>query len=114
LNHFQLNYGEFPSENDYINNILEDNYCESILSEELIEWIPYNKFKDITYITYEESLKLYSASWLNGDICNWNKDKLTWNRENKDMKVTLIYFENLDGFNNYLCEVSFFLKTLIS
>ncbi|CAB4404182.1 unnamed protein product [Rhizophagus irregularis] len=33
LNHFRFNYGEFPSGNDEIDNILKDNYCERFLQE---------------------------------------------------------------------------------
>src|SRR6266496_6314949 len=43
LNHFRLNYGEFPSGNNEIDMILKDNYYKSKSSEELIEWIPYNE-----------------------------------------------------------------------
>ncbi|RIA97395.1 hypothetical protein C1645_752430 [Glomus cerebriforme] len=41
LKHFQFNYEEFLSENNEINNLLKDNYCDSKEPEELIKWIPY-------------------------------------------------------------------------
>ena len=109
LNHFQLNYKEFSSGNYKIDIALKDNYCESKTSEELIKWIPYNEFKDITHIVNEESSKWYSAVWSNGYICNWNKDKFNWNRQNrsaKNLEVTLITFENVDDLLNYVHKVS--------
>ena len=113
LNHFQLNYNESPSGNNEIDEILKDNYCNSTNLEELIEWIPYNEFKGITNIVNGKSSGLYSATWLNSYICNWNKDELKWSQEFKNLKVTLISFENPDDLVDYVCEVSVFLKNFI-
>ncbi|GBC46116.2 kinase-like domain-containing protein [Rhizophagus irregularis DAOM 181602=DAOM 197198] len=87
LNHFQLNYGEFPSKNNDIDNFLKNNYCESRLSEEFIEWIPYNEFEDIKYTRSE----IFNAVWLKGCICDWDKDKFSWNR--KIRKVIAVKFK---------------------
>ncbi|PKY25701.1 hypothetical protein RhiirB3_440750 [Rhizophagus irregularis] len=92
LDNFQLNYGEFPSENDEIDKILKDNYCKSRSSEEFIEWIPYDEFKDIIHIADDKN----SAIWLNGYICDWNSNNLNWNRKIKNFKVMLINSEDLD------------------
>jgi hypothetical protein len=102
LNHFQSNYGEFLSENNDINDFLKDNYCESESPKDLIEWIPYNEFKNIevvTHFTDEGSSKLYSAIWLNGYICDWNENNLNWNREINNLGVILINFE-VSAFSN--------------
>ena len=107
LNHFQINYGKSPSGIDKIDKILKDNYSESRKTDELVKWIPYNEFKDITNIVNEESFGLCSAIWYNGYISNWNKDKLNWNREFEDLKVTLMSFENSDDLFSYV-KVSFF------
>ena len=77
------------------NFAFKDNYYKSKLSEELIEWIPHNEFKDITHPVNEESSKLYNAIWSNGHICDWDEDKLDWRREIKNLKVTLINIEFL-------------------
>lgn len=89
---FQLNYGEYPSGNNDIDNFLKENCCESKAIEEFIEWIPYNEFEDITYITIEEdsSIKYYTA-------------KLYENR----VRLTLMEFENLNDLLNYENKVSF-------
>jgi hypothetical protein len=106
LKHFKLNYDEFPSGNNEIDKILKNYYCESNSPKELIEWIPYNEFKNITY---EGSPKLCSAIWLNGYICNWNKNKFNWNREIKNLEVMLINFENLED-SLYKYKVRFLSK----
>jgi hypothetical protein len=89
LKHFQLNYGEFPSENNDINHFLEDNYCESRSPEELIEWIPYNEFKDVTYIA--DNKETYNALWSKGCIYEWDKEKFNWSRKIKKVKLVNKY-----------------------
>jgi len=104
LNHFQLNYGEFPSGNNEIDKILKYNYCKSRSSGELIEWIPYNEFKDIVHIAYHK--EIYSADWPKGYICYWNSNNLNWDRRIKNFKVMLINSEDLD----HIYKVSIFSK----
>jgi hypothetical protein len=83
LNHFQLNYGENPSGSNGIDQFLKDNYCESRSPEELIEWIPYNKLKDIS----------------NTDITKYGKTTY-YMKNNLNLTVMLMKFENLDGLLN--------------
>ncbi|PKY49187.1 kinase-like protein [Rhizophagus irregularis] len=103
LNHFRFNYGEFPSGNDEIDNILKDNYCESNKISELIEWIPYNLFIDISYINQGGFSKVYSALWLNNNIYEWDHiESLEWKRHSGYRKVVLKVLEsscyNISGF----------------
>ena len=49
-NHFDSIYGKNPSGNHEIDEILKNNYCKSKNFEELIEWIPYNEFNQVTFI----------------------------------------------------------------
>jgi hypothetical protein len=95
LKHFELNYGKLSSGNNEIDDFLRNNYCKSTRLEEIIEWTPHDRLKNITHIVDKKSSEVHTISWLNGYIYNWNKDKLTWNRKNK-LKVTLIYFEKLN------------------
>ncbi|GBC09842.1 hypothetical protein RclHR1_09150013 [Rhizophagus clarus] len=94
LKHFKLNYGESPSENNKIDKILKDNYCESNSSKDLIEWIPYDEFKDVTHIELDENEEIYRAVWSEGCICDWGEDKSNWSREIKNLKVILINSED--------------------
>jgi hypothetical protein len=87
IKHFKLNYDEFPSGYNEIDKMLKDYYCESNSSKKLIEWIPYNRFKDITHFAINK--ETYSgAVWSEGCICDWNKDKFNWTRRIKE--VTLV------------------------
>ncbi|GBB99143.1 hypothetical protein RclHR1_03430004 [Rhizophagus clarus] len=95
LKHFELNYGKSPSENNKIDKILIDNYCVSNSSEELIEWIPYDEFKDVINVALDKNEETYSAVWSEGRICDWDEDKSNWSREIKNFVVILINTEDL-------------------
>ncbi|RIA94077.1 hypothetical protein C1645_818538, partial [Glomus cerebriforme] len=102
LNHFRLNYGEHPSGNNEIDGILKNNYCKSESSDELIEWIPYNKFENIKINDRE-----ISAIWSSGNTCCWNKWSYDWGRRKNSM-VTLYNFEKLDDlFDTYGIELKY-------
>jgi hypothetical protein len=88
--HFKLNYDDAPSGNDEIDRFfLKDYYCESKFPDELIEWIPYNEFKDITHIAANK--ETFNAIWSKGCICDWDEDKFNWSRKVK--KVALVNFK---------------------
>jgi hypothetical protein len=109
LDHFESTYGKNPSENHEIDKILKNNYLTSKNFEELIEWIPYNEFKQITFIHDEESSKLYKAIRPRGYIHHLDYNKLDWIRI-KDLNVSLKSFENLDYFINNVSFLFVFLS----
>ncbi|GES76381.1 kinase-like domain-containing protein [Rhizophagus clarus] len=85
LKHFKLNYGKSPSGNNEIDKIFRDNYCESNSSKELIEWIPYNEFKNIACIGIEKVPSKYY-------IARYRKVNIT---------VILMKFESIEDLLNY-------------
>jgi hypothetical protein len=106
LKYFQLNYGEFPSGSNDIDHFLKVNYCKSRSPEEIIEWIPYNEFKNITHIAVNE--ETYNAVWSKGCISDWDKIKFSWNRASENLVVTLINFKDLEDLYNIYKVSSFF------
>ena len=47
------------------NNVVDD-FINKNLEGEIMEFVPYNQFKDIKFIIKVES---YEATWINGNIC---------------------------------------------
>ncbi|GES81057.1 kinase-like domain-containing protein [Rhizophagus clarus] len=81
-----------PNTKDYI-MVLKDCYCEKC--DIMVEWIPYNQFKDIKEIK-SDSVILYSAIWLNGPL-KYNEDK--WERVPNE-KVALEFLHNSNNITN--------------
>ncbi len=47
---------------------------ESPLPNLIVEWIPYNMLKNITYLTRGGFSEIYSADWVDGNYCKWELD----------------------------------------
>ena len=70
-----------------------------------IEWIPFEKFQNITYITKGGFGKIYSANWPEGYIYYWDIKNQKWCRVS-DIKVALKSLDNSsDISSDFLNEV---------
>jgi hypothetical protein len=59
-----------------------------------LEWIPYNRFSDIKYITGNKFVKICRANWIDGRISYWDNDNQNWERFNQNVAVTLKSLNN--------------------
>src|SRR4051812_16606172 len=66
------NFLNWTSENNYIDDLLQKCQLESLRPDQIIEWIPYNKFQNIEYIAKDECSKIYSADWIDGRYYIWD------------------------------------------
>jgi hypothetical protein len=90
--HFQQNFGNWTSGNNDIDKFIQDTQLLAHnTTEEVLEWIPYNKFYNIKYIAEK---KIYRANWIDGSISYWNNKNQNWMRENQYMIITLKSFNN--------------------
>src|SRR5947207_99418 len=72
---------------------------------ELLEWIPYNKFKNFKYIAKGDFAKVYSATWIDGQIKKWNLLSNNWER-NGYTKIALKLLNNSENISeDFLNEV---------
>jgi hypothetical protein len=88
--HFQHKFIDWTSGNNYIDKFIQDtqlpahNYVRGVL-----EWIPYDRFYDIKYISKDEFGEVYRANWVDGNIRNWDNQNQNWKRNNLNMFVNL-------------------------
>jgi len=59
------------------NIIVDDFISKQIGGDNMIEFVPYNQFKDIKY---SSKVKAYMATWITGNIQGWNKNELNFTR----------------------------------
>ena len=73
--HFQQEFNYWTSGNNDINKFIQDTQLSAHSNYNLLktlEWIPYNKFYNIKYITKDEFSKVYRANWIDGYIVSWD------------------------------------------
>ena len=77
---FQQEFPNWTSGNIYIDNLIQESQLNAKRSEEVLEWIPYNRLTNIKYLAKGGFSTAYKAIWLDGCIDIWDYDNKQWNR----------------------------------
>ena len=102
---FKDNFKNWTSENKVIDEFIQQAQLNAVHYKKYLEWIPFEKFQNITYITKGGFGKVYSAEWPEGYICDWEIENQKWNRWTNE-KVALKSLDNSsDISSDFLNEV---------
>jgi hypothetical protein len=63
-----------------VGDLIQDAQLKASYEVEIIEWIPYNRFRNIQYLAQGGFSIVYKAIWLSGRIDRWNREKQQWKR----------------------------------
>ena len=85
---FQQNFNKWTSENEFINKFIQKSQLDTQYTNQRLEWISYNQFKNIKFLDRGGFSIIYEAIWLDGSIDRWDNDKKNWIRT-KNQKVVL-------------------------
>jgi hypothetical protein len=83
VKHFQRNFKNWTSGNDNIDKFIQNNQLSAHAFYEVknaLEWIPYDRFNNITYIAKGGFGKVYQANWIDGNIVVWDDKNHNWKR----------------------------------
>ncbi|GES97203.1 kinase-like domain-containing protein [Rhizophagus clarus] len=90
---FRQNFKNWTSGNDDVDKLIQDTqlsaHGNSEIFKKALEWIPYNRFYNIKYITKGGFGKVYRANWIDGYIDKWDDYNKNWKRDNRNMFVAL-------------------------
>ena len=78
---FQQDFPNWTSGNKYIDNFIQEIQLNAQNSKEILEWIPYDRLKNIKYLAKGGFSTVYTAIWLDGPIQEWNYDNQQWERQ---------------------------------
>ncbi|UZO10042.1 uncharacterized protein OCT59_001640 [Rhizophagus irregularis] len=90
---FKDNFKNWTSGNKDIDEFIQQSQLNAVHYKRYLEWIPFENFKDITYITRGGFGKIYSAEWPEGYIAHWDIENQNWIRFN-NTKVALKSLDN--------------------
>ncbi|PKK59564.1 hypothetical protein RhiirC2_794669 [Rhizophagus irregularis] len=102
--HFQYRFVDWTSGNYDIDKFIQDtqlsahNYMRGVL-----EWIPYDRFYGIKYISKDEFGEVYRANWIDGNIEYWDNENQNWERKRINMFVNL---KSLNTPNDLIFELA--------
>ncbi len=93
---FQQNFDKWTSGNEFIDKFIQESQLSASLTSQILEWISYNRFKNIEYFDKGGFSTIYKAIWLDGPINYWSDDKKNWIRSNKE----IVALKSLDKSSN--------------
>src|SRR2546429_1831243 len=101
---FKENFKNWTSGNKDIDELIQYSQLNAVHYTKCLEWIPFEKFQNVTYITRGGFDKIYSADWPNGFIFYWDIGTQKWKRESR--KVALKSLDNTSDISkDFLNEV---------
>ena len=107
--HFQNDFNNWTSGNDKIDEFIQDAQLNTNHSNYVIEWIRYNRFKDVKQIGKGGFGTIHYARWIDGDIEEWDIENQQWERGG-EAEVALKKFDNFVNLNDVLNEVNILIN----
>ncbi|RHZ74189.1 hypothetical protein Glove_227g55 [Diversispora epigaea] len=109
--HFQNDFNNWTSGNDKIDKFIQDAQLNADRNWQVIEWIPYDGFKDVKQIGKGGFGTIHYARWIDGCIEKWDIENQQWKRYYENSEVALKKFDNFVNFNDVLNEMEIHLKS---
>src|SRR5438045_2743297 len=78
--HFQQDFNKWTSGNKEIDEFIQKFQLNATRREEVLEWIPYEKFSDIEYLAKGGFGTVHKAKWIDGIIVYWGINQNKWDR----------------------------------
>ncbi|RHZ82421.1 hypothetical protein Glove_109g213 [Diversispora epigaea] len=106
---FQNEFGKWTSEDREIDEFIQQIQLNANKHQEIIEWIPFEKLENITYLAKGGFGTAYKAKWLDGPIYSWNYKVKNWNRSG-EQNICLKSLDNSTNKFDFLQEINNQLK----
>jgi hypothetical protein len=97
-NYLKANFSNWTSENNDIDNLIQQCQMETFGPNRIVEWIPYNKLQNIKYLTKGGCSEIYTADWIDGRYEIWDSKEKKLKRL-KNRSVILKKLENVESAN---------------
>ena len=97
---FQQNFKNWTSGNSDVDKLIQESQLNAENYREVLEWIEYDRFEDIEYITKGGFGKVYKAIWKDGYITYWNFETNQWKRD----KYTMVALKCLNNSKDITLE----------
>src|SRR3954453_1246751 len=87
--HFQQDFNKWTSGNKEIDEFIQKFQLNATCQQEVLEWIPYEKFEDIEYLAKGGFSTVHKAKWIDGYIWSWNINQTKWVRITYNRDIVL-------------------------
>ncbi|UZO13006.1 uncharacterized protein OCT59_004512 [Rhizophagus irregularis] len=90
---FQQNFKNWTSGNHEVDKLIQKTQLNAEYPYKIMEWIEYDKFKDVEYLAKGGFGTVFKAIWKDGFINKWDYENDQWERE-AETKVALKSLHN--------------------
>ncbi|RHZ85940.1 hypothetical protein Glove_58g112 [Diversispora epigaea] len=95
---FQSEFNEWTSEDSEIDEFIQKTQLMATKYEEVIEWVPFDRFNKIEYLDKGGFGKVFMAAWSDGYIISWDSQDKIWKRSQQNVCLKSLNTTNKDGF----------------
>ncbi|GBB98957.1 hypothetical protein RclHR1_33730001 [Rhizophagus clarus] len=110
---FKDNFKNWTSGNKVIDEFIQQSQLNAVHCFKCLEWIPFEKFQNVTYIAEGGFGKIYSAEWPEGIIIYWDIENQKWARYSYDKYALKSLNNSSDICSDFLNEIKSHLKIYI-
>ena len=100
----QNGFDKWTSKDREIDHFIQQTQLNANKSREIVEWIPFDRFENVTYLSKGGFGTVYKAKWLDGPIKYLNYYVEDWGRS-RNQGVCLKSLDNSTNKNEFLQEV---------
>ena len=97
-NYLKEDFSNWTSGNDDIDNLIQKCQMESLMPNQIVEWIPYSNLENIKYLTKGGFSEIYTAGWIDGHYDEWDSEKKQLTRLGNH-GIVLKKLENVESAN---------------
>ncbi|GET02181.1 kinase-like domain-containing protein [Rhizophagus clarus] len=98
-------FNNWTSGNKIIDEFIQQSQLNAVYHIKCLEWIPFEKFQNITYIAEGGFGKVYTAEWPEGNIEYWDIENQKWRREHYDKYALKSLNNSSDISSDFLNEI---------
>ncbi|RGB40438.1 kinase-like domain-containing protein [Rhizophagus diaphanus] len=107
---FKENFKNWTSGNKNIDELIQQSQLNAFINIKCLEWIPFERFENVTYLTRGGFSKIYKADWPEGNIDYWDIENQELVRES-NVKVVLKSLDNSSNMSNdFLNEIKYYIS----
>jgi hypothetical protein len=111
--HFKQDFNKWTSGIKEIDEFIQNFQLNATNVNEVLEWIPYDRFENIEYLAEGGFGIVYKSKWIDGYIRSWDINQNKWNRT-RIVVVLKCLNESQNLATDFLQEVICYYLLLIS
>jgi len=106
--HFKQNFKNWTSGNNEVDEFIQKSQLKAKTYEEVLEWIEYDKFENVKYLTRGGFGTVFKAIWKDGFVFNWSFENNQWKRLDEKEVVLKCLHNSQNITTEFLREVRHF------